>query len=53
MLKKIFKGGGDISSVDTESYYKRFMEFVSRIIVVWRRWSDYEGGYGDMILIGF
>ena len=34
MLKKIFKGGGDISSVDSEAYYKRFLNFVKRIIVV-------------------
>jgi hypothetical protein len=36
-LKKLFKGGGDISSVDTNSYFKRFMLFVSRIIVVYRK----------------
>lgn len=35
-LKKVFKGGGDISSVDTKSYYDRFLNFVNRIIVVCR-----------------
>lgn len=35
-LKKIFKGGGDISSVDTQTYLKRFLNFVNRIIVVQR-----------------
>ena len=40
-LKKLFKGGGDISSVDTNSYFKRFMLFVSRIIVVYRKWYTY------------
>lgn len=33
MLKKVFKGGGDISSVDTQSYYERFLTFVSKIII--------------------
>jgi len=32
-LKKIFKGGGDISSVDSEYYFFRFMNFVKTIIV--------------------
>lgn len=36
-LKKIFKGGGDISSVDAKSYYNRFLLFVSRIIVVFKK----------------
>lgn len=35
-LKKLFKGGGDISSVDTKSYYDRFVKFVSRIVVTYR-----------------
>jgi len=25
MMKKMFKGGGDISSINTEAYFKRFM----------------------------
>lgn len=29
----MFKGGGDISSIDSELYFKRFMKFVERIIV--------------------
>lgn len=33
-LKKIFKGGGDISSVGTQIYYERFMKFISRITIV-------------------
>lgn len=37
-LKKMFKGGGDISSVDTKSYFDRFLNFVNRIIVVCRTW---------------
>jgi hypothetical protein len=32
-LKKIFKGGGDISSIDSELYFQRFMNFVTRITV--------------------
>lgn len=32
-LKKIFQGGGDISSVDTEIYFDRFMKFIRRITV--------------------
>ena len=35
-LKRIFKGGGDISSIDTEAYYQRFLHFVSRMIVITR-----------------
>lgn len=35
-LKKVFKGGGDISSVDTKTYFDRFLKFVNRIIVVYR-----------------
>jgi hypothetical protein len=35
-LKRIFKGGGDISSVSAPKYYNRFMKFVKRIIVVQR-----------------
>lgn len=35
-LKKVFKGGGDISSVDAKTYYERFLNFVNRIIVVYR-----------------
>ena len=37
MLKKAFKGGGDISSIDTEAYYKRFLAFMKRIIAVYNR----------------
>lgn len=33
-LKRIFKGGGDISSVDTDIYYRRFLTFLNRIILV-------------------
>jgi hypothetical protein len=33
-LKKVFKGGGDISSVDTKTYFERFLKFISRVIVV-------------------
>lgn len=33
MLKKLFKGGGDISSIDAESYYERFMKFIRKIAV--------------------
>ncbi len=32
-LKKVFKGGGDISSVGTEIYFQRFMKFIKRITV--------------------
>jgi hypothetical protein len=32
-LKKIFKGGGDISSVDSEFYFERFLNFVKKIII--------------------
>lgn len=32
-LKRIFKGGGDISSIATGPYYRRFMEMVSRIVL--------------------
>lgn len=35
-LKKVFKGGGDISSVDTEIYFNRFMNFIKRITVTMR-----------------
>lgn len=37
-LKKLFKGGGDISSVDTKTYFDRFVKFVTRIIVTYKRW---------------
>ena len=37
MLKKAFKGGGDISSIDTSAYYDRFLAFIKRIIVVYNR----------------
>lgn len=36
-LKKLFKGGGDISSVDSSTYYNRFITFVTRIIVAYRK----------------
>ena len=32
-LKKLFKGGGDISSVDSDYYFERFLNFVKTIIV--------------------
>ena len=32
-LKRIFKGGGDISSIGTDIYYERFMKFIERIII--------------------
>lgn len=32
-LKKLFKGGGDISSVDSDYYFYRFINFVKKIIV--------------------
>jgi len=32
-LKKLFKGGGDISSVDSDYYFFRFLNFVKKIIV--------------------
>ena len=35
-LKRIFKGGGDISSVDTEVYHQRFMKFIKRIIITFQ-----------------
>ena len=34
-LKKVFKGGGDISSIDTDAYYKRFLNFIKKIVVVY------------------
>ena len=37
-LKKVFKGGGDISSIDTEAYYKRFLNFIKRIVIVYNDW---------------
>lgn len=36
-LKKLFKGGGDISSVDASTYYDRFIKFVTRIVVTYRK----------------
>ena len=33
-LKRIFKGGGDISSVNTEVYFRRFINFIKRITLV-------------------
>jgi hypothetical protein len=33
-LKRVFKGGGDISSVDTQTYYNRFLKFVNRTVLV-------------------
>lgn len=33
-LKRIFKGGGDISSVDTQVYFTRFMNFIKRVTLV-------------------
>ena len=33
-LKRLFKGGGDISSVDTDTYYRRFLRFISNIVVI-------------------
>lgn len=33
-LKRIFKGGGDISSVGTEIYFQRFINFMKRITLV-------------------
>lgn len=33
-FKRIFKGGGDISSVSSDLYYRRFMAFLARAIVV-------------------
>lgn len=35
-LKKVFKGGGDISSIDTAAYFNRFLKFINRIIVTLR-----------------
>jgi 1-phosphatidylinositol-4-phosphate 5-kinase len=35
-LKKVFKGGGDISSVDASTYYKRFLKFVKQIVVTYK-----------------
>ncbi len=32
-LKKIFKGGGDISSADSEYYFYRFLNFINKIVV--------------------
>lgn len=32
-LKKIFKGGGDISSADSEYYFYRFINFINKIVV--------------------
>ena len=36
-LKKMFKGGGDISSIDTQAYRRRFLNFINRIIVIYRK----------------
>jgi hypothetical protein len=33
-LKRIFKGGGDISSADTRTYHRRFLAFLQRITIV-------------------
>ena len=35
-LKRIFKGGGDISSVDTDIYFQRFMKFIKRIVITFQ-----------------
>jgi len=35
-LKRIFKGGGDISSVGTDTYLLRFTKFIRRIIVTFQ-----------------
>lgn len=35
-LKRIFKGGGDISSVGTDIYHDRFLKFLRRIVLVFR-----------------
>ena len=32
-LKKLFKGGGDISSVDSEFYFERFINFIKKITI--------------------
>lgn len=35
-LKRVFQGGGDISSVGTDTYLQRFTKFMRRIIVTYR-----------------
>lgn len=32
-LKQLFKGGGDISSVDSEFYFDRFLNFIKKITI--------------------
>jgi hypothetical protein len=34
-LKRIFKGGGDVSVIATDLYYQRFMNLIHRIVVVY------------------
>lgn len=41
-LKRIFKGGGDISSVDTEIYFDRFIKFIKRITVTFNLQTNYK-----------
>jgi hypothetical protein len=48
-FKRIFKGGGDISSIGSDPYYKRFMDFVNRVVVVCNVKFKREGDVSNTI----